>query len=81
MHGKFHSGRRLYSLAAQRQDADRIRYRFPGLRRESVGGCEHLDWPGDIEQLDRRIGQHFDNAAADWRKARGFWRHRQEMLR
>ena len=51
-----------------------------GLRHERVGRCEHLDWPGDIEQLDGRIGQDFDNAVAVWRKARGFWHHERDEI-
>lgn len=81
MRGKLYSARRLDPLAASRHDADRIRHRSPGLRYESVSGCEYLDWPAHIEELDGRIGQDFDNTTIIWRKMRGFWRHRRKMAR
>jgi hypothetical protein len=58
--------------AALSHDADRIRHRFPGLRHERVGGCEHLDWPGDIEQLCGWIGQNLDKAATVGEKGGAF---------
>ena len=81
MYRKFYSARRLDQVVALRHDADRIRHGLPGLRHESVGRCEHLDWPGDIEQLYRRIGEDFDNVATIWRKTWGFWHHRKKMPR
>jgi len=72
MRGKLYSARRLDPLAASRHDADRIRHRSPGLRYESVSGCEYLDWPAHIEELDGRIGQDFDNTTIIWRKRRAF---------
>ena len=35
----------------------------------------------DIQQLDRRVGEHVDNARCVWREARGLWHFRQTVPR
>ena len=37
--------------------------------------------PGDVEQLHRWIGQHFDHAPVAWRRMWGLWRHRRSVPR
>ena len=49
------------------------------MRAQIVGGGEHLQRPGDVEQLDVREGQHLD-AARLWRKTRGLWHVRQMVI-
>ncbi len=56
------SGRGRYALSAFRHHAQDVRRRSSGLRDVIVGGGEHLKRPRDIEQLHRRVGQHFDDA-------------------
>ena len=52
-------GRGRHALAAARHDPQRVRrLRLP--RDEIVGRCEHLQRPGDVQQLHVREGEHFD---------------------
>ena len=58
--------------------------RSSGSRQVIVGADEHLKRPCDIEQLHRRVGQHFDDAhriAANgtWLGTRGLWHFRQSV--
>jgi hypothetical protein len=56
------SGRSRYALPIFRNHAQDVRRRSSGLRNVIVGADEHLKRPCDIEQLHRRVGQHFDDA-------------------
>lgn len=88
------SRRCRHALPAFRDHPKNVRRCPSGLRDVIVGGCEHLKRPGDIEQLHRGIGKHFDDArrmaasgdnaclthaTGSWRGTRGLWHFRQSL--
>ena len=59
------------ALIALRHELEPVGRRTSSVGDEIVGGGEHLNRPGDIEQLHRRKGEHFDGPDRLWRETMG----------
>src|SRR5262249_22188914 len=80
-----HARRGHDALVTLRHELESVGRRAAGVGDEIIGGREHLNRPGDVEQLHRREGEHLDRPDRTWvpdrawRGTRWLWHFRQTM--
>ena len=68
-------------LLARRDDDGFVGQRMAVERGEVIGGCENLQGPGDIQELDLVERDDFDPTERVWHETRAHWQSCQSLSR